>query len=243
MQITKMAYPNFSKQLIYLGLSVALLTAAAVANDPAPRTSASRPDLWSPMGIAQAQATELTDWAAIEENLLIEHNRVRQNPQSYIPILAAYRASMDAEGNIPNGCGQNCTMITREGKAAVEEAIAFLQNQPPVGPLASSSAMAQAAKSHAQDQSSGAVGHRSTDGSSFAQRLSRFGVENVAIAENITYGPSTAQEVVMSLIVDDGVAGRGHRTTIFSPEWAIAGIGCNEHATFGTVCVIDYAAR
>ncbi|MEL6854183.1 MAG: CAP domain-containing protein [Cyanobacteria bacterium J06607_13] len=231
---------SFSKRFLYVGLSVALLT--ATAGGPALK-QASHLNLITHVGIAQAQASEPINWAALEENLLVEHNRVRQDPQSYIPLLESYRASMDAEGNLPDGCGENCTVITQEGQAAVDEAIAVLQTQTPVGPLTASAPITQAAKSHAQDQSSGAVGHRSTDGSSFAQRLSRFGVENVAIAENITYGPSTAQEVVMSLIVDDGVAGRGHRTTLFSPEWTLAGIGCNEHATFEIVCVVNYAER
>lgn len=206
----------------------------------------SRPDVLPfTQTAAQAQSTPSTsDWAALEQNILIEHNRIRQNPQSYIPILEAHLARMDANGNLPDACGQNCTLITQEGQAAVREAIAFLQNQSPMGPLDVSQAIAQAAKSHAQyQQSTGTVGHSSADGSTFVQRLNRAGITNVTMAENIAYGPTTAQEIVMNLVVDDGVASRGHRTNIFTAELSLAGVGCDDHSVFGSVCVIDYASR
>jgi len=196
-----------------------------------------------PVTPTSAKATNSTSWSAIEQNMILEHNRIRQNPQSYIPILENYLASMNADGNIPNGCGQNCTMLTREGKPAVEEAIRYLRNQPPVGSLTLSPAIANVAKSHAQDQRNGATGHRSSDGSSLVDRFNRAGVQNVAMGENISYGPSTAQAVVMALIVDDGVADRGHRTNIFAPRWRLAGVGCGTHATYRTVCVINYASE
>ncbi|NJM97224.1 MAG: CAP domain-containing protein [Phormidesmis sp. RL_2_1] len=187
-----------------------------------------------------AQVSEQPDWAVVEREIIAEHNRVRQNPQSYIPILEAYLARMDTRGNIPNGCGPNCTLLTQEGRAAVQEAINFLRNQTAVGPLTLSEGAAQAAKAHAQDQRNGAIGHIGSDGRNSSQRLSRFGVQNSSSGENIDYGSSTAQEVLVSLIVDDGVANRGHRANIFSPDWTMAGAGCGAHATYRTVCVIDY---
>ncbi|MEL7350521.1 MAG: CAP domain-containing protein [Cyanobacteria bacterium P01_A01_bin.116] len=189
---------------------------------------------------AHAELVARASWSDVEQEILTEHNRLRQNPQSYVPILEAYLARMDAQGNIPNGCGSNCTLLTQEGQAAVEEAIRFLQNQAPTGALAYSAEAAQAAQAHAQDQRDGAIGHRGSDGSSPSQRLSQFGVESHASGENIAYGPQTAQTVLMNLLIDDGVADRGHRTNLFSPEWTMAGVGCGPHATIRTVCVIDY---
>ncbi|MEL6814043.1 MAG: CAP domain-containing protein [Cyanobacteria bacterium J06598_3] len=191
---------------------------------------------------AQAQSADATspDWASVEQNLVVEHNRVRQNPQSYIPTLEAYLRTMDSQGNIPNGCGQNCTLLTQEGRPAVEEAIAFLRNQSAVGPVTLSSGATQAAQSHARDQSDGTIGHTGSDGSGPSQRLERFGVENFGSGENIAYGPQTAQSVLMSLIIDDGVSDRGHRTNIFSPNWNQIGVGCGAHATIRTVCVMNY---
>lgn len=190
---------------------------------------------------AQAQMLAQNNWAALEQALVAEHNRVRQNPQSYIPLLEARLASMNQDGNIPNGCGRNCTLLTNEGRSAVEEAIQALRNQPPVGGLTLSDGVAQAAKLHATDQRSGRTGHTGSDGSQPMGRVDRFRVAHAGVGENIAYGPSTAQDIMINLIVDDGVPNRGHRVNIFRESWAMAGAGCGPHATYGTVCVINYA--
>ncbi len=190
---------------------------------------------------AQAQAAS-TDWAKVEQALIVEHNLVRQNPQRYISILKARLDSMDDEGNIPDGCGRNCTLITEEGKPAVEEAIRFLSGQTAVGPLVLSEGLAEAAKSHAKDQQSGSLGHTGSDGSSPIERTTRLGVEASSIGENITYGPAIAQEIMVNLIVDDGVADRGHRIALFDPDWSSVGAGCGPHSGYRAVCVMDYAS-
>lgn len=234
---------NFSWWKLGLALPVAILTTLGMKTPETSLSSGnvlSRVEFMSVGRPVKAQTTAQPDWSAIEANLLVEHNRIRQNPQSYIPILEAHLARMDAQGNIPNGCGLNCTLVTQEGRAAVQEAINFLQNQSAVGPLSLSEGAAQAAKAHAQDQQGGSTGHTGSDGSRPSERLSRFGVENLGSGENIAYGPDTAEKVMMNLIIDDGVADRGHRTSIFSPNWNMAGVGCGPHATIRSVCVIDY---
>ncbi|MEM6451737.1 MAG: CAP domain-containing protein [Cyanobacteria bacterium P01_D01_bin.105] len=189
-----------------------------------------------------APAIAQSNWASLEQDLITEHNRIRQNPQSYIPLLEARLASMDSRGNIPNGCGRNCTLLTNEGQSAVREAIQYLRNQPPVGAVSSSSGIAQAAKAHATDQRNGSTGHRGSDGSSVMDRINRVGVGHTGVGENIAYGPSTAQDIMINLIVDDGVPSRGHRTNIFRDRWNMAGAGCGPHATYRTVCVINYTS-
>ncbi len=192
---------------------------------------------------AQAQAaTAATDWAKVEQDLIVEHNLVRQNPQRYIPILKTRLDSMDGEGNIPDGCGRNCTLVTEEGKPAVEEAIRYLSRQPAVGPLTLLDGLAEAAKSHAKDQQDGLLGHAGSDGSSPIERTARLGVEAGSVGENITYGPATVQEIIVNLIVDDGVADRGHRTALFNSDWSSAGAGCGPHSSYRAVCVVNYAS-
>jgi len=41
------------------------------------------------------------------------------------------------------------------------------------------------------------------------------------------------------LIVDDGVADRGHREIVYSAELRFAGAACGPHPVYGTMCVID----
>ncbi|BAU40623.1 Cysteine-rich secretory protein family protein [Leptolyngbya sp. O-77] len=190
----------------------------------------------------RANAQSQDDWAQIEQDIIAEHNKVRQDPASYIPLLEARLASMDAAGNILNGYGPNSILTTHEGQAAVREAIAFLQNQASLPPISLSSSAAQAAKAHALDQAGGAFGHIGSDGSTWQQRLERQGTRFTQSGENIAYGSPTAQEVVLDLIVDDGVSNRGHRTNIFSPRWTHAGAGCGFHRRYQIVCVINYTA-
>lgn len=191
---------------------------------------------------SSSSATQ-TDWAKLEQALIAEHNLVRQDPQSYIPILKARLAQMDSDGNIPDGCGRNCLLMTQEGKPAVEEAIRFLSDRSPVEPLSASAGLASAAKSHAKDQASGLTGHAGSDGSLPLERTIRAGVEASSVGENITYGPKTAQDIIVNLIVDDGVADRGHRIALFNSDWDKAGAGCGPHSNYGAVCVVNYASE
>jgi uncharacterized protein YkwD len=85
------------------------------------------------------------------------------------------------------------------------------------------------------------MGHTGADGSTVDQRLRRHGRWLESAAENIDYGSDSARDVVISLIVDDGVAGRGHRTNIFNPALRVLGAACGPHPRYRQLCVIDYA--
>lgn len=191
---------------------------------------------------AEAQTAASVDWASLEQDLIAEHNLVRQNPQHYIPILKARLKQMNSDGHIPHGCGRNCLLMTQEGKPAVEEAIRYLSHQSAVGSVEPAGGLANAAKAHAKDQQSGLTGHSGSDGSLPIERTTRAGVEASSIGENITYGPKTAQDIMVNLIVDDGVADRGHRIALFNPDWSMVGAGCGPHANYGAVCVMNYAS-
>ncbi len=49
------------------------------------------------------------------------------------------------------------------------------------------------------------------------------------------------RRIVVTLIVDQGVAGRTHRRNIFRPEYKVAGAAVGPHARYGAMCVIDFA--
>ena len=52
---------------------------------------------------------------------------------------------------------------------------------------------------------------------------------------------TTARDVVIALIVDDGLRSRKHRDNIFNTQFNFAGAAWGRHATYGTVCSIDFA--
>jgi uncharacterized protein YkwD len=123
----------------------------------------------------------------------------------------------------------------------VGEAIRFLRDAQPRPPLALSPGLCRAAADHCRDQANGAMGHNGSDGSNPASRINRYGKWQGAWAENIAYGKRSARDIVLALIIDDGVRGRGHRKNIFNPNYNVAGAAYGSHARFGSVCDIDFA--
>jgi uncharacterized protein YkwD len=134
------------------------------------------------------------------------------------------------------------TIMTEEGRAAVEECIRVLSSTRPVKPLLPSKALSLAAKAHVSDTGpKGIVGHTGSDGSSALVRIQRRDKTLRAVAETISYGKNEGRRIIESLIVDDGVSSRGHRKIILTPEYDVAGPSIGSHTRYGNVCVIDYA--
>ena len=78
-------------------------------------------------------------------------------------------------------------------------------------------------------------------GAAAAQRMSRYGTWSGGWAENVSYGKSSARDVVIALIIDDGLPARKHRQNIFNPSYTVAGAAVGPHARFRTVCSMDFA--
>lgn len=178
---------------------------------------------------------------AREAAILAELNFARTEPRRYAERLRTYRTHF--RGNVVRYPGNPNGLRTAEGVKAVDEAIAFLERQPPVGPLAGAAMLARGARAHVVEQGwRGAVGHISQDGSNPRDRMVRLGGGNY-VAETITYGPTTAVEVVRQLIIDDDVPARGHRRTVFADEMRFAGAACGVHKVYRVMCVVEFGRR
>ena len=85
------------------------------------------------------------------------------------------------------------------------------------------------------------MSHSGSGGSDTGSRINRYGRWSGTWGENLSCGRSGAREIVMALIIDDGLSGRKHRKNIFSPAYNFAGAAVGPHATYRTICSIEFA--
>jgi len=191
------------------------------------------------LAAAPAAAGRDIDFEALAQGIVREVNLARTNPGAYAAWLKAQRPWY--RGTELRRPGEPA-IRTKEGRAAVEEAIRWLERQRPVGALRLSSGLSLAARDLVAPQgASGGFGHTGPDGSTPSQRIERHGRWESVIGENVAYGQRTARDVVAAFIVDDGVPDRGHRKNLFNPAFRVMGVDCGPHAAYGVTCAITFA--
>ena len=80
--------------------------------------------------------------------------------------------------------------------------------------------ISKAAGDHTRDTGpKGMTGHDGSDGCTMEERLIRNGLPESWMGENIDYGSKDGRSVVISLVVDDNVPSRGHRSNIFNSRY------------------------
>jgi centrin-1 len=171
------------------------------------------------------------------EQVFAELNLCRSNPAKYSEkietSLQYYNGNtLEKPGNIP--------IDTEEGPENVKDCANQLKATGPLPILSWSKALASAAQAHIDDIGpSGAMGHTGIDGSDAGDRIERFGNWLESIGEVIEYGSTVPEDIVINLLIDDGVTSRRHRNTILKPEFAFVGLGYGPHADweFATVGV------
>jgi len=167
----------------------------------------------------------ITSRADTGSDLVAEMNLARTQPAAYAQIVASRGLAVG-------------------GKAkSIEEAVRFLQKQRPMSPLVQSTGLTQAALSHVLDSGPrGLRGHRGSDGSNVSRRAERFGRWDGRIGENIFYGRVSARDVIVALIIDEGVGDRYHRRNIFEKSFRYTGAAAGSHSGYGAMFVTAFAA-
>jgi uncharacterized protein YkwD len=181
------------------------------------------------------------DWTELARDLIDETNAARRDPAAYSRYLEEMIPQF--EGKLLRRPGR-VVLRTEEGARAVKEAVRALRHTRPMGALRLSKGLTAAARDHVRDQGpTGLMEHRGSDGSTPDRRVSRYGRWQVSVSENIAYGSNPAREVVLQLIVDDGVPNRGHRKNLLDPTLGVTGAACGPHARYQQICVVDYAGK
>lgn len=176
----------------------------------------------------------------LEEAIVYELNLVRANPSRYAegylkPLLDVF------EGKLFNYPGQ-LPINTHEGEKAVQECIRALQQAESVSVLYPNAGLSKSAKELVDFQTkNGKVGHIGKNRSTPVDRIENHGEWESRIAENISYGNHDARQIVIALLVDDGVPTRGHRKNILNNDFKLVGVNTGQHPGYGTMCVMDFA--
>jgi uncharacterized protein YkwD len=180
--------------------------------------------------------------SGIEKDVILEMNKVRTNPGKYAELYIRPRLRYYS-GNNYSLPGQ-AILITQEGASAVNECVTALSRASSVGILSPERGLSLAAKDHVTDQSrTGQTGHNGSDRSTPETRIKRHGVFSGSwtLGENIAYGDTTGRDIVCSLLIDDGVPNRGHRTNIMNRAFTQIGVAYGTHTQYRTSCTITYA--
>lgn len=180
-----------------------------------------------------------------EREMIYEINRVRSNPKSYLqylePLLKDAKYKLETYGKGEKNYSLTYTSSTKNGQEIktvdttwhyvhVEEVKAIttlvddLKKLKPLRILQPDSGIYKAAKKHADDQNKHKwqLMHTGSDGSSPWDRILKFspmmnfGNENIA---GNSRQSTTARDIVIQLLIDDGIPGYGHRYNLLDPGW------------------------
>jgi hypothetical protein len=107
-------------------------------------------------------------------------------------------------------------------------------------PLEPQQDLIKLAGSHAEATGeSGQTGHQN-----FKQRFEPLmGNPYALVAENLAYGHAEAIDIVISLLIDDGIRDLGHRKNMLHPQFNAVGVAIRPHKTYRVNCVIDFGSR
>lgn len=60
------------------------------------------------------------------------------------------------------------------------------------------------------------------------------------VGENCSYGYAQAIDIVLSLLIDEGVSDKGHRNNMLNQEFNSVGVAIRPHKNYRVNCVIDF---
>ena len=190
---------------------------------------------------ADLNTAKETDYLSkLEQNVILELNKVRSDPKRFAEeYMEDLQSSFD--GKIFSYPGQD-PVKSKEGLAPLIECIQTLKQTSPMPILKPSEGLSKASSELVADQQrNGGIGHIARNGSTPQQRIEKYGEWDICSAEDITYGSFEARQIVIFLLIDDGVADRSHRKNILNPCFRFAGVANGTHPSYLSLCVIDYA--
>ena len=173
---------------------------------------------------------------SIEIQLLKEHNKIRNSPSLYIPILTETK-KLFRKNNVLHFY-KEMPFKTYEGLETIDEAINFLSTQKPLKSFILSSELIKSSKDIAYELGiNGIVNHAKN----LPQYIEKYCEWGGMLCENLDFGTKQAENIMIKLLLNDGIKERFQRMNIFKPELKYIGISQNSHIKYGICTVIHYA--
>lgn len=114
--------------------------------------------------------------------------------------------------------------------------ISDLKNHKGAEPLLPQQDLFNCAKNHAEETGKkGTMGHQN-----YSKRFKQFAPRYKYTAENCDYGNDKALEIVMSLLIDEGVPNKGHRKNILNKEFLSVGVSIQPHTKWYHTAVMCF---
>ncbi len=193
-----------------------------------------------PTGLNTAKDAAYLD--KLEQDVIHELNKVRSDPKRF---AEEYMEELQTafEGKLFTYPGQD-PVKTQEGISPLTECIQVLKSTAPMSIMQPAEGLTRATEELVKDQQKhGGIGHIARNGSTPQKRIEKYGDWDICSAEDITYGSFEARQVVIFLLIDDGVSDRAHRKNILNPCFRFAGVAFGTHPSYLSMCAIDYAGN
>lgn len=184
-----------------------------------------------------ATARELEALRALEDAIVAELNRLRSNPAAYAEDLAGFGKLYRGDTVTVPGY---MAVRTREGTAAVDDAVAVVTSVEPMPLLARSPGLSRAARAYAYRLGHEGVLFHGGDSASPHDRMALYGRVSGMFAENVGAVYREARLMILEQFVDDGIESRVHRYNMLGPMFRVIGVGCSPHPKYDVVCVMNF---
>jgi hypothetical protein len=185
---------------------------------------------------------EKVDYKVVTEDLYRELNRARNDPKNLLQDLQKMRTYFkDKEYRNPK---LDYVLMTDEGVKAVDDAIDFIRNKIKFVEKLEKDEKLEEAAIELLDHigPNGYTGHQH-DSKSMKSRMKKHLGEPGAMAENISFGWGNARDIILQMVIDDGVSNRGHRKNMFDNTYTKVGIACGYHKGFSHCAVFEFFGK
>lgn len=174
----------------------------------------------------------------LSKELLSELNQCRTNPRRYSAkltnILKFYK------GNSYEKPGKNL-IETKEGSSNVASLIKYLKTIRPSPPLKWSPALYEVAKAQVEAHGPQGLINSTANKDELMEMINYYCKCSGQIGENIDYSNDTPEDIVMSLLIDDGCFARYKRLNIMKKDHRYVGAAIGHHAIYGHMCSMIFA--